>query len=319
MASLATHLNIVVPPAPWTRALEDGRVSIPGVTWSCSSEVENAPQRFVVSEAQDVGENGVRRLALAHLKGSEPVALPVFFGREHMQHNILVRRDSDLRQPGDLIGRRIGSHLSVESGTGGAVLMMLEQAYAVLLDRVLWRMGDPQSPPANPMGLSRAPGPKDDDEAIAWLLQGDLDAVITTTGPRYWSLFGGDRVDVMCAAHTDIRPLIDDPDQIADAYRRTKLYPITDVVVLRPGLAREHPELPTRLVVAFTEANRLASAYRDGGEEQLAQQEIELLGEDPHQYVLGENQRHNLQTWIDFLYRLGSLQRSFDPAEMFCA
>jgi 4,5-dihydroxyphthalate decarboxylase len=313
------HLNMVVPPAPWTRALEDGRVSVPGVSWECSSDVEHAPQRFIVSEARDVGENGVRRLALAHLKGAEAVALPVFFGREHMQRNILVRRDSGMRHPGDLVGKRVGSHLSVESGTGGAVLMMLEQAYAVPLNQVHWRMGDPKSLPLDHMGLSREMGPRDDDEAIAWLLRGDLDAVITTTGPRYWSLFGGDRVDALAAAHPEIQPLIDDPSVIADAYHRTRLYPITDVVVIRPGLAQEHPALPALLVGAFSEANHLASSYREPDETRLAQREIEVLGADPHQYALGEEQRHNLTTWIDFLYRLGALERSFEPAEMFVA
>jgi len=308
---------MVVPPAPWTRALEDGSVSVPGITWTCSSDVEHAPQRFIVSETQDVGENGVRRLALAHLDGAEPVALPVFFGREHMQRNVLVRRDSGLRQPGDLVGKRVGSHLSVESGTGGAVLMMLEQAHGVPLSRIQWRMGSPDSPPANPMGLQREVGPKDDDEAIDWLLRGDLDGVITTSGPRYWSLFGGDRIEDMVAAHPEIRPLIDDPKVIADAYRRTQLYPITDVVVIRPGLAAEHPDLPSRLIEVFSAANRLASRYRDTDEERLAQQEIELLHADPHWYVLGEEQLHNLQVWIDFLHRLGSLTRSFEAAELF--
>jgi len=318
MAATTVHLNMVVPPAPWTRAIEDGRVSIPGVSWECSSDVEHAPSRFIASEARDVGENGVRRLAIAHLKGAEPVALPVWFGRELMQRNILVRRDSGLRHPGDLIGKRVGSHLSVESGTGGAVLMMLEQAYGVPLTQVHWRMGDPASLPLDRMGLSREMGPADDDEAIAWLLRGDIDAVVTTSGARYWSLFGGDRIDEMVAAHSEIRPLLDDPEVIGEAYRRTRLYPITDLVVVRPGLAREHPDLPARLVEAFSEANRLSSSYRTAEETQLAEREIALLGEDPHQYVMGENARHNLETWIDFLARLGAIERSFDPAEMFC-
>src|SRR2546430_11550910 len=105
---------MVVPPAPWTGALEDGRVAIPGLTWTASSDVENAPQRFIVSESRDVGENGVRRLALAHLNGAEPSALPVWFGRELMQRNILIRTDSGLSHPGELVGKRVGSHLSVE-------------------------------------------------------------------------------------------------------------------------------------------------------------------------------------------------------------
>ena len=318
MSSSALHLNMVVPPAPWTQALQDGQVSIPGVTWTCNSDVEHAPQRFIVSETQDVGENGVRRLALAHLKSAPPVALPVFFGRELMQRNVLVRRDSRLREAGDLVGQRVGSHLSVESGTGGAVLMMLEQAYGVPLNQVEWRMGRPDVPAANPMGLRRAQGPRNDDEAIAWLLRGDLDAVITTSGPRYFSLFGRDRIDDIVRAHPEIRPLIEDPQVIAAAYRRTQLYPITDVVVMRPEVTTQHPDLPGRLVEVFSEGNRLASNYRDADEEALAQREVELLGADPHRYELGAEQRHNLQTWIDFLHRLGSLERSFESSELFC-
>jgi len=318
MAATTVHLNMVVPAAPWTRAMEDGRVSIPGVSWKCSSDVDHAPARFIASEAADVGENGVRRLAIAHLNGAEPVALPIWFGRELMQRNILVRRDSGLRHPGDLIGKRVGAHLGVESGTGGAVLMLLEQAYGVPLNQVHWRMGDPKSLPVDRMGLSRDSGPASDDAAVEWLLRGDLDAMITTTGPRYWSLFGGDKIDQLVAARPEIRPLIDDPAVIADAYRRTKLYPITDVVVVRPGLAAEHPELPARLVEAFSDANRLASSYRPVEETQLAQREIELLGEDPHQYRLGADERHNLEVWVDFLYRLGALERSFDTVELFC-
>jgi 4,5-dihydroxyphthalate decarboxylase len=317
MAATTVHLNMVVPPAPWTRAIEDGAVSIPGVSWDCSSDVENAPARFIVSETRDVGENGVRRMAIAHLKGAEPVALPVWFGRELMQRNILVRRDSGLRHPGDLIGKRVGSHLSVESGTGGAVLMILEQVYGVPLNQVHWRMGDPASLPVDRLGLSRERGPADDDTAIEWLLQGDIDAMVMTSGARYESLFGGDSIDKLVAAHPEVRPLIDDPEVIAETYRRTKLYPITDLVVVRPGLAREHPGLPAQLVDAFSASNELASSYRSPEETRLAEREVELLGEDPHQYGLGENARHNLGVWIDFLYRLGAIERAFDPAEMF--
>jgi 4,5-dihydroxyphthalate decarboxylase len=317
MAATTVHLNMVVPPAPWTRAMEDGTITIPGVSWDCSSEVENAPQRFIATEGRDVGENGVRRMAIAHLKGAEPVALPVWFGRELMQRNILVRGDSGLRNPSDLVGKRVGSHLSVESGTGGAVLMILEQVYRVPLNQIHWLMGDPASMPVDRMGLSREQGPPDDDAAIEWLMRGALDAVITTSGARYESLFGGDRINEMVATHPEIRPLLEDPQAIADSYRRSKLYPITDLVVVRPGLARQHPDLPTKLVDAFSEANRRSSSYRSADETRRAEQEIALLGEDPHQYGWSENARRNLEVWIDFLYRLGAIERSFDPKEMF--
>src|SRR5258708_6248285 len=100
---------MVIPPAPWTKAMEDGSVKIPGVSWDVNSDIKFAPERFVVSGGADVGENGVRRLVLDLLKGSKNRALPVFFGRELMQRNLLVRADSDLHYLTDLPGKRVGS------------------------------------------------------------------------------------------------------------------------------------------------------------------------------------------------------------------
>lgn len=72
-----------------------------------------------------------------------------------------------------------------------------------------------------------------------------------------------------------------------------------------------------RLFNAFSEANALASEYRSAEEDALARREVELLGEDPHRYGLGENQRHNLSVFIDFPYRLGAFDTQVDPEELF--
>jgi ABC-type nitrate/sulfonate/bicarbonate transport system substrate-binding protein len=100
-------------------------------------------------------------------------------------------------------------------------------------------------------------------------------------------------------------------------YRRTGLYPITDVMVVSPHLAQSQTQLLPKLVAAFAEANGLSSEHRDQEEQQLAQREIQLLGEDPHQYGLGENQRKNIGAFTDFLYRMGAMERSLAPEELF--
>ena len=117
----------------------------------------------------------------------------------------------------------------------------------------------------------------------------------------------------------DIRPLIQDPSVIAEAYLRSGLYPISDLVVLRPGLIEQHPDVPTQLVDVFARANAQADRYRDADEQRLADREIELLGEDPHQYVLGPNQRHNVQAYLVFFERMGALERSIPAENLFVA
>ena len=314
------HLRMVLPPDPWTEAMGDGSVSAPGLTWERAAPILHAPERFVATaqERYDVGENGLRRYILELLEGAPPTAIPVFFGRELMQRNLLVRVDSPMTGLGDLAGKAIGSRLTVVSGTVAAVLMMLEQAYDVDPASLELHM-PPGQLPANRLGLNIQPGPETDDEAFEQLEKGGLDAVIVTTGPRYWSLFGGDRVDEALAAHPQIRPLAAEPEVIAEAYRRTGLYPISDLVVLRRELVAEAPDVPSQLVGVFSEANGLASRYRDVGEQRLADREIALLGEDPHQYGLGAEQRNNLRAYTDFFRRMGAIETAPEPEELFVA
>src|SRR5262249_40975793 len=139
------HLRMVIPPAAWTRAMEDGSVTIPGVTWQTNSDIEFAPERFIATNEADVGENGVRRLVIALLEGSKNGPLPVYFGRELMQRNLLVREDSPLHSFKELEGKRIGSRLTIQSGTGAAVLMVMEKAFDIDLKSIDWRMGDKDS------------------------------------------------------------------------------------------------------------------------------------------------------------------------------
>lgn len=309
----------MLPSFPWTRALEEGRVQIPGATYECAPYIENAPDRFdaFASGGFDVGEDGVRRFVVERLKGGPASALPVFFDREHLQRNVFVRADSPLRHPRDLVGKRVGSRLSLQSGTFAGVLMMLEQGYEIPLREIKWRVPNPEGRPPDRIGLDVGPGPATDRENLDLLEQGEVDAVISNLEGRYWSLFGPDILDHEASLPPGVRPLVADPSVIAETYRRTGLCPITDVVVVRPALLREHPELPTALMQAFSEANALASAYRSSIENQLARMEIELLGEDPHVHGLSANARKNIDTFIDFLYRLGALERPIPAEELF--
>ena len=312
------HLRIVVPPAAWTAAMEDGSVQVPGLTWETAAHIAHAPERFVATreQAYDVGENGLRRYIIDLLDGAPPTAIPVFFSREYMHRNLLVREDSPLSSLADLAGKAIGSRLTVVSGTGAAVLMMLEQAYGVDLTSLKLHM-DIGRFPTNRMGLNMQPGPGTDDVALAQLLGGELDAVIMTTGPRYYSLFGGDGIDDVVAAHPGLRTLVTEPDVIVEAYRRSGLYPISDVVVLRRELVDDAPEAPAQLVDAFSQANALAGRHRDAEEQGMADRELALLGSDPYGYGLGPDQRLNLKAYTDFFYRMGAIERALEPEELF--
>jgi ABC-type nitrate/sulfonate/bicarbonate transport system substrate-binding protein len=237
-----------------------------------------------------------------------------------MQRNLFVRADSSLTHPRDLVGKTVASRLPIDSGTGGGVLMMLEAAYGIDLHDIVWRTRAPDQPKNNRMGLRMEQGPDNEPELFEQLRRGEIAAVYVTTGPRYWSMFGGagDKADEVVSPYKDLRPLITDPAVMADTYRRSGgLYPITDVGVMDAGLAARHPDAPAKVVDALAQANALSSKYRDAAEQKLAEREIELLGEDPHQYGLTANARKNLATVLDLFYHLGSIERKVEPEELF--
>jgi hypothetical protein len=312
-----THLRMVLPPDPWTKAIEEHRVTLPSVSWECNTSMDNAPDRFVASVGLDVGENGVRHLVLKRLRGEPPVALPIFLGREHMQRNVLVPADSPIRTVQDLVGKKVGSWLTPQSGTGAGALMMLEQAYGLPLTEVDWYLGDPSTLVTNRMGLRLSQGPRGVQATLDSLRSREYDAILVTLRPRFWSLFGPDVIHLTGLDYQEFRPLIADPRTIADAYQRTGLYPVSDLLVVAPELITDRPDLPGKLVGLFSEANRLARDYMTPEEIVLADREIELLGRDPHQYGLSEDLRHNLASFMDFEYRLGALDRVVDPEELF--
>ena len=67
----------------------------------------------------------------------------------------------------------------------------------------------------------------------------------------------------------------------------------------------------------FSKANAMASQYRPPEEQEMAEREIRMLGEDPHQYGLTATNRANLAALLDFFYRLGALERVLEPEELF--
>lgn len=309
----------MLPSYPWTRALEEGRVEIPGMTYHCAPYIENAPDRFDAFAAggYDVGEDGVRRFVIQRLQKAPPTALPVFFDRELLQRNVFVRADSPMTHPRDLVGKRVGSRQSYQSGTFAGVLMTLEYCYGIPLGEVEWHVGGPPNRPLERLKVDFMPGPGTDQENLELLMRGELDAVISNLEGRYWSLFGPDILDHGISLPAGVRPLIADPSMIAESYRRSGLYSITDVVVVRPALLDESPQLAVALMQAFSEANALASDHRSGIEDHLARLEIELLGEDPHLYGLHDNARKNLEVFIDFNYRLGVIERPIAAEDLF--
>ena len=239
------------------RALQDGRVRPEGIDLNILAlPVEETFYRQARYREFDVSEMSLSSFLLT-LDTDEPpfVALPVFPSRMFRHQSIYVNRDNGISAPADLIGRRVG----VPEYQLTAVVWqrgILAEHYGVPVESVRYFTGGMEQPGRLekirlnlPPEISVTPiGPGQTLSAL--LAAGDLDAVYAAGEPAGFGTL------------PQIGRLFEDfPAAEADYYRKTGIFPIMHVVVVRRSLHEGRPWVARSLTKAFSAA--LEAAYAD--------------------------------------------------------
>jgi 4,5-dihydroxyphthalate decarboxylase len=110
-----------------------------------------------------------------------------------------------------------------------------------------------------------------------------------------------------------------------DYYRRTGIFPIRHLVVVKDEVLRAYPESALLLVRAFEDAKQQAYRYwADHRRSYLAwfgaeqEEERALLGADPWPYSVAQN-RIALETLLDYAVEQGLTERRLAIEELFAA
>lgn len=177
-------------------------------------------------------------------------AIPVFPYRAFRHSTLYVRKDSPLRDPADLRGKRIGVpdfSMTAAVWTRG----ILADQYSVQWQDLHWVVSGRQR-------FATLPGVRletIDGDLEALLIEGRIDALLTpqTVDDRKPA---GDR---------KLRTLIADAQAAEEAYLRAfGIYPINHVVVVRNDVLQRLPGLPRTLFEAYAEAKTRAYARQLG-------------------------------------------------------
>jgi len=170
------------------------------------------------------------------------IAIPVFPSRVFRHSAIYTGRNSSIRKPKDLEGKRVGIPEWAQTA-GIYVRGMLQHEYGVDLAAVDWRQAGVREPGRIekvelklPKGVKIAAMPE--RSLSEMLAAGDLDAVISARDP------GGER---LFADHQPIE---------ADYFRKTRIFPIMHVVVLRKPVYERDRWIAMNLFKAFEDAKR---------------------------------------------------------------
>jgi 4,5-dihydroxyphthalate decarboxylase len=228
--------------SPLVRALKEGAVASDRVAFDFVDvdPVTRAFRRMVRTLEFDLCEIALTTHAQARAYGKPITALPVVLLRGLHHGALICRRDSTLRGPADLAGRRVGVRAWSQT-TGIWVRGILQDEYGVAPDAMSWVTEEDAHVQefVDPPFVQRiAPG----QSLPAMLLAGEIDAAVA-----------------LAVDPASVRAVIPDADAVAAAWsRKTGVYPINHVVVVKDALLAEHPWLAEELMRLFAASKRSA-------------------------------------------------------------
>jgi 4,5-dihydroxyphthalate decarboxylase len=264
----------------------------------------------------DVAEMPLAHYAFLRDVGDPYTAIPVFPDRLFLQQYVYTRPDTGIRSLADLRGRRVlvpMYYMTASFWHRG----MLQEECGILPREIEWHTTSPERdarmrlPEGVQVVLSRGP-----HLGLERLLDGTTDCLMTEGTP----LVPPDQRERVVRVHGDVQAL-----QRA-YFSRTGYHPIVHVIVLRQEVVNERPELIEELCAAFDRAK--LSAYRTLQNERQTglplmrgylDETMELFGDDPWPYGLGERNRAEIDRFLAYAYDQGLTQRRLTPDDLFDA
>jgi 4,5-dihydroxyphthalate decarboxylase len=295
-----------------TRPLLTGQVALDGIEPNFHAAAPGEACLVPVYEQFDVAEMSLSWYAMARDRGEPVYGLPIFPLRMFIHPYISVRADSEIAEPRDLVGKRVGMdryRLTVGLWARG----ILQEYHGVSPEDVDWFTGEPEGAGFEPPAKLKLTMANKDSERM--LLDGDVDALISPNVPA--SFRAGD---------TRIRRLFPRiRETIQDYFDKTGIFPITHTVVVREALLMKEPWIVKSLVDGFEAANRICDTEYNYPKRLsfptaplILEEEEERFGKNPWQHGLEAN-KHNLETFMGYAAAQNYTARRLSLGESFWA
>jgi 4,5-dihydroxyphthalate decarboxylase len=246
------------------------------------------------------------------------VAIPVFPSRTFRHSAIYINLQAGISAPGDLVGKRIGVP---EYQMTAAVWArgLLQDEYGVSPTACQWFTGGLTSAGRKPMVELDVPGVSiqhvPERTLSDMLAEGALDAVIAPQPPPAFA-----------QGHHAVARLFADYPAVERAYwRKTRIFPIMHVVVMRGELFESHPWAAVSLYQAFEKARSNAMDWLRTQEPpalswpwafEFGREIRDLMGEDFWPYGIEPNRRE-IETLCRYVAEQGFVPRVPAVDELF--
>jgi 4,5-dihydroxyphthalate decarboxylase len=267
----------------------------------------------------DACEMSFSSYCLSKFKDDPFIAIPVWPSRFFRHSCIYINARSGIREPKDLIGKRVAQP-EYQMTAPAWIRGIMADEYGVPVDSVEYFTGGEEEPGRDekialdlPSNIHVQPIPAT-ETLTQMLADGRIDALYTARKPSCYGKV------------PDVRRLFEDYVPVERAYyEKTKIFPIMHAVVLRRDVYEANRWLATALYKAFCQAQAITYAdLRNTASNQAMlpwanaeeEQATALMGDDYWSYGFAANQ-HVLETFTRYSYEQGLSKRKLDPKELF--
>jgi 4,5-dihydroxyphthalate decarboxylase len=304
-----------------TRALQDGSVQPDGIDLTyLDLPVEETFFRMLRNREFDVAELSLSSYSVSMFREPRPfVAIPVFPSRFFRHSSIYVNARAGIREPRDLVGKRVGVP-EYQMTAPVWIRGILSEHYGVPVDSVTYFTGGEEEPGRDeklkldlPPNIEVRPiGPA--QTLSAMLASGEIDALYTARMPSTFAPAGG------------VRRLFPDFKEVEQEYfRKTRIFPMMHTVAIRREVYEANRWIAQSLMKAFAQAQRRTydDLYVTAALKAMlpwltahVEEARALMGEDYWPYGFAPN-RDALATFLRYHHEQGLSRRRYAPAELF--
>jgi 4,5-dihydroxyphthalate decarboxylase len=319
------HLTVACGDYDRTHALQTGAVEAEGIRLNyIPLEAEEIFWRMGHHQEFDASEMSLSNHVTAVSRGNSPfVAIPVFPSRFFRHSCVFINTGSGIKSPADFKGKKVGAP---EYSITAAVWIrgFLNDDYGVRTRDAHWLVGGQEDPGRKERVKLTLPPEINvdsipDDKTLNGMLEsGEIDALISARSPSCF-VKGSPHVKRLFPNYKEVE---------IDYYKRTKIFPIMHVLVIRKEVYEANPWVARSLLKAFTEAKDLAVRKLNFPTNTLSctlpwlpwerEQLNEIFGPDWWPYGIEANRRV-LEHLIRYMGEQGLLARPLKVEELFAS
>ena len=318
----ALPLNIAIATYGHTAALKKGQVPITGVQ---PEFIEVKPiiaafRRMVRDVEFDVCEMAPATYMIAREHGAPFKALPIFIFRRFHHAGLVYRDDAGIRGPKDLEGKRAGVRAySVTTGIWTRGIMTNE--YGVDNSKITWVVDDEEHVKSLvlPPNVQQAPEGK---SLVDLMASGYLSAAFTDNAGigRAGAPADGWQAGGRIKPPEYIEMFPEAEKLEAEWFKKTGIYPVHGLIVVKDELIAKHPWLGKALYDAFLESKEIYLRQLAAGESVSDKDEhyramAKIVG-DPLPYGIEAN-RASIDAMMTYCFQQGLLKKQHAVDDMF--